>query len=267
MAPIRLGVVGGTGRLHQSPTLVAVGQGHFARQGLDVEVSDYSGGDAGVKLLGADKLDVAAVGPGLFFYKEWSPERPMVMVADQGQLGPGRGGGAIVARKSLVDSGELSDFASLRGQRVGLCSQRGNHDWLTLAAALRLGGLTFDDIEIVISDFGEQRHRHLLDGCVDVSTVGRPSSLVEGREAGAFVVWKWANEAQPGRQQFAVTFSHQFWTERPAEAQRYVVGYLQGLRAYYDAFEHGHNKDAAIDALARESDYDRDVIANEMVPA
>src|SRR5438552_9523006 len=222
MTAIRQGVIEGTGRLHQSPTLVVLGQGHLKRQGLDIELSDYSGGDAGVKLLAADELDVAAVGPGLFFYEEWNPERPMIMVADQGQLGSHGSGGAIVARKALVDSGELnSDFASLRGKRIGLCSQRGNHDWLTLASALRQGGLTFDDVEIVKSDFGPERHRHLIEGTVDVSTVARPSSLVEGREAGAFVVWKWAGEAQPGHQQFAVTFSHRFWTERPAEAQRY----------------------------------------------
>ena len=45
-------------------------------------------------------------------------------------------------------------------------------------------------------------------------------------------------------------FSHRFWTERPDEAERYVMAYLQGARDYYRAFEENVNRDGVIGGLA-----------------
>ncbi len=265
MARVRLGVIQGTGRLYAGPTLLGVGQGYFAKQGLDIEVQQVEG-RAGIRMISSGELDVTPLGPGFYFYSDWSPERPAVMVADQGQLREGRGSGAIVARPELVESGQLRDFADLRGKRIGISHDRGDHDWLTFAAALRLGGLTFDDVELVPTDFGDARHKALGAGTIDVSTVGRLSSIMEGRAAGAFVAWKPEYEVQPGRQQFAVMFSHRFRTEQPDDARRYVLAYLQGARDHYAAFEQGQNRDAVVEVLAAQTGYDADAIANQMVP-
>ncbi len=265
MATVRLGVIQGTGRLYAGPTLVGVGQGYFAKQGLEIEVQQVEG-RAGIAMLATGELDVAPLGPGFYFFSDWSPAQPMVMVADQGQMRPGRGSGAIVARPALVESGALKDFPDLRGKRIGISGDRGDHDWLTFAAALRRGGLTFDDVELVTTDFGDARHKALAAGAIDVSTVGRLSSIMEGRAAGAFVAWKQESEVQPGRQQFAVMFSHRFRTEQPDAAQRYVLAYLQGARDYYGAFENGANRDAVVNVLAAQTDYEREAIANQMVP-
>jgi NitT/TauT family transport system substrate-binding protein len=265
MAGVRLGVIQGTGRLYAGPTLVGVGRGYFAKQGLDIEVRQVEG-RAGITMLASGELDVAPLGPGFYFFHDWTPERPMVMVADQGQMRPGRGSGAIVARPALVESGALRDFPDLRGKRIGISRDRGDHDWLTFAAALRRGGLTFDDVELVTTDFGDARHEALADGTIDVSTVGRLSSIMAGRDAGAFVAWKHEYEVQPGRQQFAVMFSHRFRSEQPVDAAHYVLAYLQGARDYYAAFEQGINRDAIVDVLAVQAGYPREAVANEMVP-
>ena len=262
---IQLGVIQGTGRLYAGPTLVALGQWYFARQGLDVEIKQVDG-RAGIAQLASGGLDVAPLGPAFYFFHDWTPEAPMVMVADQGQLRPGRGSGAIVARPSLVESGALRDFSDLRGKRIGISHDRGDHDWLTFAAALRRGGLTFDDVELVPCDFGDARHKALANGTVDVSTVGRLSSILEGRAAGAFVAWKPEYEVQPGRQQFAVMFSHRFRSAHPDQAGRYILAYLQGSRDYYGAFETGINRDQIVDVLAVQTGYPRAAVANEMVP-
>jgi ABC-type nitrate/sulfonate/bicarbonate transport system substrate-binding protein len=95
MAPIVLGINGGTGRLYAGPTLVALGRGYFAKQGLDVQVPESSGRRGSMPMLAAGELDVSPQGPSLEFCRVWSPERPIVMVADHGSMRPGRGSGAI----------------------------------------------------------------------------------------------------------------------------------------------------------------------------
>lgn len=266
MAEIVLGIPEGTGRLYAGPTLVALGRGYFAERGLQIRVVESGGRRGSIPLLASGELDVSPQGPSLDFFQAVDPERPILMVADHGSMRPGRGSGAIVARPSLVESGQLRDFADLRGKRIALSPIRGDHDWMTFASALQQGGLTFDDVEVVISDFGGGRHEALANGTVELATVGRLSSIVEGRESGAFVVWKHEYEVRPGRQQRTVMFSHRFRTERPEEAQQYVLAHLQGARDYYAAFEENVDRETVIDVLAEQSGERRDIIANDMVP-
>lgn len=77
-----------------------------------------------------------------------------------------------------------------------------------------------------------------------------------------WVVWKQEWQLRPGRQQRTVVFSGQFAAERQDEAQRYVTAYLEGLREYYDSFEHGVNRDVIIDVLAQECGDSREVVAD-----
>ncbi len=266
MAKIVLGIPEGTGRIYAGPTLVALGRGYFRDADLELEVVESGGRRGSIPMLAAGELDVSPQGPSLEFFRAWDPERPIIMAADHGSMRPGRGTGAIVARSELITTGALRDYADLRGKRLGLSPLRGHHDWLTFATALRRGGLTFADVEIVTCDFGGGRHEALANGTIDLATVGRPSSIAEGRDAGLFDVWKHEYEVRPGRQQRMVMFGHTFWSTRPEEAQRYIAAYLRGARDYYAAFELGIDREAVVDVLARESGANRAMIANDMTP-
>ncbi|MPZ14998.1 MAG: hypothetical protein GEU73_11345 [Chloroflexi bacterium] len=263
MKPIILGLP--DGKLHAAPTLVALGRGCFKRHGLEIEAINAGAHTRSIPAIANNEVDVSPQGPLLGFCQIWDPARPMVMVADQGSVKPGRGEGAIVARTALIESGQLRDYSDLKGRRVGLSAIRGDHDWLTLSAALRKGGLTLDDVEIVICDFGEQRHRALADGEIDVATVGRLGSQRRGRDDRAFVIWRREHEFRE-RQERAITFSHRFWTERPDEGYRFVRAYLEGLRDYYNAFERGLERDEIVRVLAGQAGEPLEAVATEMVP-
>lgn len=261
MAAIRVGVNEGTGKIYSSVTLVTHGRGHWRDQGLDVELLETGGRRNTLPMLASGELDAGAQGPHYELYTSFNPERPLVMVADHGSARPGRGGpGGLVARPETVKSGRLIDWADMKGLRVALSPRRYDHDWVTVSTALKRGGLTTDDIEVVTMDFGGGRHKALINGQIDLTTVDRPASIAHAEKTGEFVVWKREWEIRPGRQQRAIMLSHQFRTERRDEAQRFVLGYLKGLREYYDAFEHGINRDTIIDALAEQSGDSRSVV-------
>jgi NitT/TauT family transport system substrate-binding protein len=262
--PIKLGLP--EGLLHAAPTLVAVGRGYFARYGLDVQPLNAGSHYFSIPAIASGEVDVSPQGPLIDFFRAWDPARPMIWVADQGSVRSGHGEAAIVARPALVEAGELADYADLKGKRIGLSHVRGDHDWMTFGAALRKGGLRFDDVDIVTCDFGEERHRALAEGRIDLATVGRLRSQLRGRESGAFVVWRHEHEFRE-RQERAITFSYRFWTERPDEAQRFVTAYLHGLRDYYDAFERGIDRDGVLEVLAQQSGEPFEALATDMVPS
>ena len=284
MDPVRVGIVEGAGRIYAGPTLVSFGKRYFHDEGLDVNLVETGGASDSIPSLVTGELDVTVRWACVDIFLNWTPEAPIAMVADQGMLRRrrnegffvvGRGSGAVVARPELIEQGKLRDYSDLRGKKIGLSSKRGNHDWMTMATALRHGGLTFDDVEVVTVDFGptdrprgelSDRHQALADGTVDVATVGRPPSIAMGRETGAFVVWKYDYEIQPGRQAWVVIFSHHFRSERPEEARGYMRAYLRGVRAYHDAFERGIERDEIIKVLAVEARATEDTIANQMNP-
>ena len=43
MDPVTMGIVGGTGRIHAAPTLVAFGKGYFQEEGVDVDLVETGG--------------------------------------------------------------------------------------------------------------------------------------------------------------------------------------------------------------------------------
>jgi NitT/TauT family transport system substrate-binding protein len=258
MAAIKLGLNSGTGRVYAGPTLIALHRGYFEAEDLEIEQVPSGGRRGTIPMMAAGELDVAPQGISLELAQAWDRERPMIMAADHGS---GGGGGSIVARPALVESGQLGDYADLRGKRIALSPIRGDHDWWTFACALKRGGLTMDDVEVVICDFGDARHRGLAEGTIDLATVGRPSSVEEGRRSGAYVVWKRASEVEPPRQGRTVLMGYAFWAERRDEAVRYLQAYLRGLRDYHDAFARNVGRDAVIDALADESGESREVVA------
>jgi NitT/TauT family transport system substrate-binding protein len=251
MARVKLGLHLGSGRIYSGPTLVVLDRGYFKEQGLDIDIVDAGGRRDVFPLFESGELDVCPQGMSLEYVQAFEPERPLIMAADHGSAGGGAGG--IVARPQLIDSGRLRDFADLKGLRIGVSPIRGDHDWRTFGAALKKGGLSFDDVEVVICDFGGGRHQALAEGRLDLTTVGRPSSIVEGRETGAFVVWKRGSEVEPGPHQGrTVMMNYPFWSERPDDARRYLVAHLQAVRDYHNAYVHDIDRDAMVDLIARQ---------------
>ena len=270
MAVIKLGMQGGTQRYRAGATILALGRGYFGDQGIDVHVTAEGGRRELVPLLADETIDVCLQGASLEFFKSWDPSRPYIMAADHGSNPPpveGKAGGGLVARTELVTSGRLREYADLRGLRLGLSPIKGDHDWESFEQALRRGGLTFDDVEVVICDFGSGRHEALAKGTIDVTAVGRLRSVLEGARNGTFVVWKQSAELDAGRQAHTVVFSYPFWSERPEEAKAYLRAHLRASREYHDAFVHGVDREGVIALLARESGYTPEELDRDMMPA
>ena len=247
MQPITVGILGGANRVSMGPTVVASEMGYFRDEGLDVHLVEAGGRRESIPKLTAGDLDVGIQGPTVaHFYNVWRPDAPIALVADQGSLQPGHWAHFLAARTELLNRGMLRDYSDLRGKILGMSAERGDHDWVDFGSALRRGGLTYDDVEVVTVGFGDDRLQAFADGTIDLTTMGRQVNLAQGRETGTFEVWKYDHEVTPRRLVRGVMFSHKFRQERPEEAGRYVRGYLRGARAYHDAVEHGVNREEVL---------------------
>jgi NitT/TauT family transport system substrate-binding protein len=210
------------------PFLYGIEKGYFKAQGIDIERVQIPSSDQIIAPLATDDVQVAATGFGAGLYNAVERDISVVVVADNGSA-DGKSSGALVVRKQLIDSGQFAALKDLKGRRVAL-SSKGTSIHVTLAKALEQGGLTFEDIELVIMPF-TQINIALANGGVDAALNIEPA-VAQAVADGTIGVFKWSDEIYANQQFNAVMYSPQF--AKTDVARRFMVAYLQGVRDYDD---------------------------------
>jgi NitT/TauT family transport system substrate-binding protein len=214
---------------------IAMDQGYFAEQGIDVELVRFDSAANMIAPLGAGQIDAGsgAIGAGL-----WNAVARGVdirVVADGGHTDatpPGFPQQELIVRKSLVDSGKVKTVADLKGLNVGM-SVRGTSVEYAIVKMLEKGGISEKDInpiEMPPTEFAVA----MSNGKVDAAFAIQPSIttlLTQG--IGAHLMYDW--EAVPDNQSLALLFSPQF--DQSDLAVPFMTAYLKGVRVYDDAFQ------------------------------
>jgi ABC-type nitrate/sulfonate/bicarbonate transport system substrate-binding protein len=244
-ATVRVGVVGATG---ESGLYVAEEQGYFRQQGITIEWAQFQAGQQMIPLLGSGQLDVGSGGVSAGLINAVALDIPLRIVADEGYIAPGSRWQGIVVRKELVDNGTFGGCPNYKGLRVANVTD-GNTGHIVLARTLRECGLELTDIDVVLMSFGDMMVA-FQNGAIDAAFILEPF-LTRGVEEGLFVMTKSGGDAYPGQQGAVVLYAPQFIANRREVGQRFMVGYLQGVRAYTAATTRGVNRAEVIGILSR----------------
>lgn len=224
-------------RVGGTPAAIMVGlyaahtRGYFRDEGLDVEVLPIDQPNNAVTALGIGQLEIAALGTGAGIYNMMARGLPVAIIAGvlrqplEGEVG-------LVVRKSLIDEGRVRDYADLRGLRIGvvsLTSSAGSQ----LARALRLGGLTVDDVDV-----RELPHPSLLaaltNGALDAAIMVVPY-VAQAQQSGVGVLWRRTGDYALGAQIQTWVANTDFARRQPAVLPRFLYAYLRGTREYVAA--------------------------------
>jgi NitT/TauT family transport system substrate-binding protein len=211
---------------------IALDQGYFAEQGLDIELVRFDSAANMIAPLGAGQIEAGsgAIGAGL-----WNAVNRGVnvkVVSDGGHVERGYPQQELIVRKSLMDSGKVKTVADLKGLNLGT-SVRGTSVEYAIVKMLEKGGLTMKDvnpIEMPPTEFAVA----MSNGKVDAAAAIQPSVtqlLTQG--LGAHLMYDW--EAVPDNQSLALLYSPQM--AESDMALPFMIAYLQGLRVYDDAFQ------------------------------
>lgn len=243
--PVKVGV---TGRPDQAALELAFHRGYFTQQGLAVElVGGGIGGEEYVSALASNRIQVAAGAPNAAVFNAINRGIDLRIVADWSHVGTAEDSTfSLVARADLMRSGEVKSAADLKGRTVGVGPSRGSYNEMFIAELLAAANLTFADIDAAYISFPDGLAA--LSGKKVAATLLIEPLVMMAHERGIGDVLLTAGAIDPGAQVAAVMYAPDFAKNRDA-ATRYMVGYLQGVRDFNDAFIAGKNKDAAIDIL------------------
>lgn len=214
------------GGQHDWPFLMALDQGFFADEGIDLTVQVIPGGDALARAMGRGQIHIGRMG---------TP--PFLQAVGNGSFPDGR----IVASSVignldhflLVVRPEITDLAQLRGRTVGVLS-RGSCDGHLMRMLLARAGLD-PDRDVRYHELWSQYET--LDGMASGELAAQ--LMVEplvalGEAAGALRVVEPASVAEPHFQWGLLVARAAFVDEQPELLRRLLRGYLRGVRHCVD---------------------------------
>jgi NitT/TauT family transport system substrate-binding protein len=238
-ARVRMGVLG---VLPEAGIFVALDQGYFREQGIELETTQFDSAARMVPALGTGQLDAGDGSHSAGLFNAVARGIPIKLVADAASGPPGYSVVALMFRRDLADSGELRGPADLRGRRVALPA-RGIPTEVLLSYWLRPAGLRVDDVEIVEMSFPDQLPAFGSRN-IDATVIPEPFET-RLADLGLATVYQHSHEVYPGFQVAEVMYGAAFAQEQPDVARRFMTAYLRGVRVYNDGFVKG-------DAAARQ---------------
>ncbi len=209
---------------------VAIDQGFFAEQGIEIEKQRFDSAANMVAPLGSGQLDCGqgAISAGL--WNAVSRGVNVKAVADGGHTAPDWPQQELMVRKELFDNGKVKKVADLKGMKIGT-GIRGTSTDYAIYRMLQKNGLTFADIEQVPMgplDLGVA----LANGKVDAAVFIQPAAT-QMLNQGLAVHLMWDYEAVPSNQALTLLLGSQFADSDPAVP--FVTAFVKGVRLYNDA--------------------------------
>lgn len=237
--PVALKVWDGSSTI-QAPLYIAMDRGYLREQGLDVEPVPIAGAlDAQVPALATGQLDVGGGGflPALF--NAVGRGVPVYITAIGALHTPGRSQ-LIVARKDLIESGQLASYADLQGKVFARPAPLGIAT-IAFEKALQLGGLTPADVTYLDVQQPEALAA-LANQKADLAYTSEPFGT-QAINQGIALKWREMADLVPNHVAAIWVYGTKLTAEQPELGRRFMVAFLRGMRDYEDAF--GKNKDRA----------------------
>lgn len=257
--------VGVVERPDLAPFLLALHGGLFAKQDLDVQPVVGTSGQDFVASLATGQMEVASGVPNAGLYNALNRGIDIRLVADYAHVSqkPEDSTVSIVVRADLVDSGTVKGPADLKGLNIAAGPSNGQYPQILLSKALARGHLTLADVNVRFLPFPEAvaaMGSKTLDGAfmIEPLTTQAASRNIVRRLIPA-------GEVDPGAELSIVLYSAQFAADKET-AMRYMIGFLGGVRMYYDAFFLKKGRDEAIAILTQYSPLKEAKLWAEAIP-
>ncbi|HZU04990.1 MAG TPA: ABC transporter substrate-binding protein [Chloroflexota bacterium] len=206
---------------------VAWEKGYWQEVGLEVRGTEFNGSDQAMPFLANGQIDVAGGSSGAGFLNALNQGIGGRIVAGLSGTAPdGLIGAALMVRKEDFDAGRITSPADLRGKRVAV-NGKGIYGEFVADRALRLGGITLDDVDMVILGFPEMAAA-LIGGSVDAIMPTEPwVSQLQDRGLATIIA---REGVDPNAQAQVLLYGEQFIRNNPEGARRFMLGYLRALR-------------------------------------
>ncbi len=217
-------------RLSSVVAHIALAEGFFADEGLDIELFWADSSAIVIPSLAQGEVDVSTTGQfdASFINVIDRGARIRLVAARTVHSTDGCGYFAFVVRSELMDSGRLDEPAALRGLRMATERTAGSYYYWSMLLAR--SQLTFDDVEIVSVPHAAVPSA-LAQGRIDAASQTEPW-LTRSVRTGNAQIWKSVAEVLPNHQSSFLVFGRRLLDSRPDLGHRFMSAYMRAVRQY-----------------------------------
>jgi len=250
-----------------APIFVAYEKGYFAEQGLEVTLESFRTGGEMIAPLSLGQLDVGSGEPGTALFNAIAQGLDVRVTLPNGLLAEGHNYATVAIRKALIDDGTVAAVADLKGMRLAVNNLRGMTEYYA-NEYLGSGGLTIDDVELVVLPFPEMLQA-LENGAVDAAYLQHPLAAAalnpgpNGEPPVAVELFSFTEVIES--QQMGVMFygKNLLKAENEEAANRVTVALIKALRDLQgDAWQ---SDAAVVAAISKYTGQSKDVIRQSII--
>jgi NitT/TauT family transport system substrate-binding protein len=212
--------------LSYAPMMIAIEEGFFREQGIDVEAVSLDSNSA-VAAAAAGKIDVLSTGVRSGIFNMIARGVPLRVVADKGHSNRSVcSADAFVAPIATADR-IAANHGSLRGERIAVV-RGGLMEYLTMSL-LAQRGATLKDVTMIQLPSGTPPSTRDKSDAVRITTEPNLSGIMEDGWAKVVAT---AEDVQPGHQNSLLVFGKRLNQDDPGLGVRFMRAYLRGIRQY-----------------------------------
>jgi len=156
-----------------APLYVGIERGYFAAEGITIESTPIQGGSDAVVQLAAGNFDAALGGAGAGLFNAAARGVKFSIVAPMHSEKPPVSSPLVISAKR---KDEITKVADLKGKKVAI-NAKGAATEYWLSEALKKGGLTIDDVEVVTVPFKDVP-ASLDSKAIDAAILGEPLATI-----------------------------------------------------------------------------------------
>ncbi|HZU06772.1 MAG TPA: ABC transporter substrate-binding protein [Chloroflexota bacterium] len=257
--PVRIASIG---LAAQAPTYLAIEQGYFTELGLLPEVVPLTTTADVVAMLSGDQLDVGfgAINPAVF--NAVARGVGIRIVADHGSNIPGRSTPSLAVRTDILERRPWTGYHDLRGLKVAV-QQLGTLTEYYLELMLQRGGVSRSEVEIVGLPFPDMAVA-FANKAIDAAIYNEPWATQQEQQ-GIIKKIVYTDDVDPNGHVAVLLYSETFARNTQA-ARNYMVGYLRGVRDYWDAYDGRRDFQIVIDVLQKYTQLKDEALLRKIPP-
>jgi NitT/TauT family transport system substrate-binding protein len=212
-----------------APIIIAEVEGYFADYGIEIEKLTFNSSAEAIPLVLSGEIDVFAGAANAGILNVLGKEENIKVVADRGHISPdGCTFQAIVVRKDLFESGEITEGKDLAGHTIS--TPPTGPGIYFLSRYLEQEGMSLEDVELTdipTASYIDALHNKAVDAIV--TTELHLSRLMA---AGDAVILARSEDVVGDFQTSLLAFGKNLLKDNPDLGVRFMAAYLKGVEQY-----------------------------------
>lgn len=232
-------VIGTVGGLTDAGIFIAQAKGYFKEQGITVDHKVFGSSSDFMPALGSGQLDIAGIIISAGLFNSVAGGINLRIVGDKQSVLKDFTTPVYLIRKDLYDSGKHKKLSDMKGLKFAV-SAKPSLGWFASVEWARKMGLQEKDVNWV--ELGYPQIMPAFESkSIDMAKTIEPFST-KITDAGVATLIGDDFEVTPNGTVVALVYSEGFATKKRDLGQKFMVGYMKGVRDYNDAYRKNKNR-------------------------